>query len=164
MTVQKRGFVFILAGFQSLLYFCTPQSIILYPLFCRPSFISRALLFSHSLTVSRSLPLLHRDSFFFFSFLFFSLLFYSFILYCTVTVAPGSKHITHPTLNCPSNLQSPASYKPPSSKHFLLPFFLFLLPSFLPLLFLPFPPPPPPFYPTGLEIVPLFLTSVLLGD
>lgn len=158
MTVQKRGFVFILAGFQSLLYFCTPRSIILYPLFCGPSFISRALLFSHSLfflsaslALSPSYIVTSSPPLFFLFFFFF--LFTVFILYCTVTVTPGlgaHKQPAHPT---PTSNHLPRT-KPPS---------LFLLPSFLPL------PSPllssaPPLYPTGLEIVPLFLTSVLLGD
>lgn len=170
VTVQKRGFVFILAGFQSLLYFCTPQSIILYPLFCRPSFISRALLFSQSLAVSRSLPLLHRDFFFFPTLFQFHLVLYSNsstgheahkqLTHPTLTAPPTSNHLpltNHPALNTltlPSPSPFPYSSCHPSSLCFSSP----LLP--------PSPNPPlllPPL-PTGLEIVPLFLTSVLLGD
>ena len=87
VTVQKRGFVFILAGFQSLLYFCTLQSIILYPLFFRPSFISRALLFSRSLSVSPSYVV--TCPFFFFFFFCFFLPVSSF----TVTVLLDLKHV-----------------------------------------------------------------------
>ena len=160
VTVQKRGFVFILAGFQSLLYFCTPRSIILYPLFCGPSFISRALLFSHSLFfplgVSHSLPLLHRDFFSSSIFPFFSFPFSSFHLGLYSNSNAGCwEHISSQHIPLRSPITCLVQNHPPySSCH----------PSS------PSPPLPssllssPPLYPTGLEIVPLFLTSVLLGD
>lgn len=100
VTVQRWGFVFILAGFQSLLYFCTPLSIILYPLFCRLSFISRALLFSHSLAVSNSPPL---ASWLLLLLFFPTLLQFHLVLYSySITGLRAHKQLTLPTLMAPT--------------------------------------------------------------
>lgn len=90
-----------------------------------------------------------------------SLLFYTLILYCTVTVTAGLDHIHNyppsPTVPPTSNYlpHNPPSYTStdPSFNSFLVLLLSFL--SFLLLLLL---------YPTGLEIFPLFLTSVLFSD
>lgn len=141
---SKAGFVFILAGFQSLLYFCTLRSIILYPLFfMRPSFISRG--FVVFLTPRLSLLCCY------FCFLFSlpaSLLQFHLVLNSNCVARLKARYqLTAPARTEPWNLGPPDSNKPPGWKSTNT-----------------FPASPPStswFYPTGLELLPLFLTSVL---
>lgn len=109
--------------------------------FCRPSFISRALLFSHSLAVSHSLPL--SPSYIVTSSLFFpTLLQFHLVLYSNSnsnTRLKAHKQLTHPTLTAPPTSNHLPHTNRPALNALILP-----LPasycSFIPLLFLPFPP------------------------